>query len=344
MSSHLFNIREIGRPDAPPLLLEFYGGDVLSVPSSMLLVSAFCESLHPTEGTVLGAIYAKYRVEFSGNLPVAASVVEDNVYDLGCPLGSDFAMLWAILMTSVHGPTSQAEWAVAFNRMRALRSGINAKGLTSISMPLIGTGPQGLSYSQAALNVVGVIQDWARHCPKLSAVRVVAYSLESAATLNRTIDAFFGDPLPEPSDAVTRLFEASVDELRDRRMAYTGEIRERLDALYDVATVRPVSVPSIGLAGRLLAETCAAGLFLHWETQSPKGRSLHELISSIQGRFVGKSSEHPAYVLSYARLLQTCGNALAHGDNLGLADASAVLLAGMRFAEFANLILPMEDQ
>lgn len=336
---HLFNITEISRFDNPPLTLEFYGGDITSAYSDVLLISAFKDGYVPLKGSILGRIYQKFGINLVQTAISEKSELLPYIYRLPAPPTSAFNQLWALEIQDIFlHQNLDISSTRAFRQFKKLGEFFDKFSINSISLPLLGTGLQGLEVRESAINIMEAVRHWSHTSLTLKEVRVFAYDLVSASVINREIDRFFGSPFDENKTS-TGLLYALADDLKSQKDKFSGEIRKYLELISQIATSPTPSVKSIAIEGRKLAEVCSRIIYKNWfpDKQNFSQMTLNQVVSCLQHKLL---QEH-AWILSYLRLLQSCGNNAAHSNihtPLNIVDACAILIASMRVAEFTKTL------
>ncbi|PTN09299.1 hypothetical protein C8N47_105140 [Mangrovibacterium marinum] len=334
-TSHIFNITEIPRSSYRPLNLEFYGGDITSVFSDVLLTSAFQGNFYPTPNTILGRINERFGIHFS-NLPENATRLGDRLFDFGSPTTSSYKRLWVLEISQLGNREGRStDLYKSIKSLEKLNEVIDYLGVKSISIPLLGTGAQGLSIEESAMSLISVVIKWAQNSSSLETVRVFAYNLQAAAKLNQLIDTFFGHEQKQPSSTSVELLKASKQELKEKIGGFHEQLRHNLDEVSNLLDSPNPSVKSIAVAGRNLAETCSENLLNIWFPEEDASElNLNERIQMIQD----KIRKEKSWMLSYFRLLQSSGNIGAHSSRqvLDLVDATAIVIAVLRIAEYTS--------
>lgn len=204
---------------------------------------------------------------------------------------------------------------------------------TTLSLPMLGTGDQGLEIGTVAGEIIELARRWARSENRLSVLRVFAYDLKRAAALNRSIDNVLR--FPALSNERSDLLRAAADELaRSLKRTRNAAIRHALQELHELVHVQDFSAKSVAIQGRIVTEVCI-GMILHKfrpDEYPPPG--LNERIKLVQSEILNRKP----WMFSYLKLLQTCGNHFAHPSTFRLEtdDVAAVLLAATRFAAFCE--------
>lgn len=333
----LFNLSEFPRQDHEPLVVEFYAGDILARHSDALLISCFRGSYHPTPGSILGALYEQYGIAFGSERPPGTVSVHPRLHLFSVPTCPAFDQLWVLEVKEITDPMppSLTDIRVAFSVLKSRIHEITTRGATSISMPLIGTGDVGFDLHEVAWKTLELIRHWAASSPTLRLVRVFTRDVEKFATLNLTIDKFFGS---QSEPAASLLMQAAHEELATATKTLSiPAITNGLKDLAELTGANPASPKSIALMARALGETCARILA---PGQGAADLTFSQLLNTVVQPLVEESNQR--WILSYFRLLQYCGNAAAHvqGVRLTMTDAAAVTVAALRTAEFTEKHLP----
>ncbi len=331
---HLFNITEIERSNNPPLLLEFYGGDITGVYSDILLISAFRSDYFPFVGTVFWRIKDKFGIEFGDHIPEGSKLVSEGLYEFPIVQNSAFSKLWVQeIKKSPNTDSSDSDIMRAFRHLENSAGVFDKLDIESISLPLLGTGSQGISIEISATRIMRVVKCWSSNSTKLKTVRIFAYDLKAASVLNNIIDSYFDVPIEQYSNSARELLRTATEELNHKKEKFKGQINKALNELYEIANTSNPSIKSIAVSGRILAEECSRCIHEKWYSNTDSGYlTLNERISKIQHRLLKEQS----WILSYLRLLQSCGNSAAHPGKavLNMVDACAVLISGIRVAEY----------
>lgn len=116
-----------------------------------------------------------------------------------------------------------------------------------------------------------------------------------------------------------------------------SELKTLLTKLENICAAEDVSIPDLARHGRIIAEVCVNRVYHHLVE--------HPSLSSIKLDFNGRLREitgplnlrDEGHIVSYLRLLQSCGNIADHPTNseLMLLDGHAVLSASIRLLEYA---------
>jgi hypothetical protein len=321
--AHLFHLREIRREDGLPVELELYAGDVLALHSEVLIVSAFPGSYHPTPGSAFGAIRERYGLSFGSEPPPGAVRHPDGLLHfrgIACPA---FDSLWVIELREPGQPFTVKDLRRALRAVEA-RLPDMLETASSITLPLLGTGDQGLDPRDVARELLSAFPGWARN-PRLRTIRVFALALEHVAVLNRALD-------DRDYGVVDRPFEQACMALRRslERRDWSGSepLRLALKDLLQIATAPDASRQSIALEGRRIAEIALRAL--SQERARAAQPSLFETMDEDEPRPVGRRGRRAAPNL---QLLLAHGRAAAAGESIGSHDAVMVVHAAIGVAE-----------
>lgn len=332
-AAYLFNLSEFPRQGHAPLIIEFYAGNILARHSDALIVTAFRGSYHPMPGSVLGELFRRYGIVFGSELPQGTVSDHPRLHLFPVPPCPSFDQLWVLEVKDITDPEppSMADINAAFFVLKSGIEAITARGATSISMPLVGTGYAGFDTPEVAWKTLELLRHWAKTTPSLQCVRVFARDADKFATLNRTIDKFFG---AKSEPAASMLLQAAHEELvASKSILSSPIILQGIQDLIELTNASPASPKSIALAGRRLAETCARLLAGAPEMTNC---TLSQLLTTVVQPIVEMANQR--WILSYFRLLQHCGNTAAHEKDVEITttDAAAVTVAALRVAEFTN--------
>ncbi len=338
MSCYLFNINLFERKNNEPLELEFYAGDITSVYSDAILISAYKSSFVPTKGTIFKRLKEKYNIEYDREYPVGFKEIVKGFSEFPTKGTDAFKRIFVIEMLDL-SVSSENENAIIDNGFYTIEKALAhdaLKGLKTISLPLIGTGAQALDVGEIARKTIQIVKNIAQVNGTLEKVRVFSYNLKNTAILNRTIDQYFNKGNLPGEKSSELLLKASVAELKSKKDPNSEALKESLNELYEIASSPSTSIKSIALSGRLIAEKCAESLCLIWKL-SPKNTTLNEKLYVCHPKI--KEAEK-MWIFSYFKLLQSCGNYAVHPNKyrLNSDDASAIIISALRVSEFVNEI------
>ena len=323
----LFNLHEIQIGDNS-LLIEFYAGDIFDIYSGILLLSAFRGGFYPTQGTTWGSLAERTGISFGIMPPGEQERISDNILLLQTPRNKCFEKLVAFELTDLRKRNSFTA-ATLKTRYRELADFLESYPLEadeSISMPLLGTGNQGISREESISELLKTLNKLKK--TKLKIIRVFARNFESIGALNKKINE-----LLNRNEAVhTSLLDAAIEETRQIASNQLSTLSANtISNLLSISTAENTSLNICGLNGRIFAETiCNEFLVMYNITNITTNldSKIRELSTVIR-------QDRP-YVLSYLRLLQTYGNQVTHtgNPNLNYQDAAAIIIAIVRIVDF----------
>jgi hypothetical protein len=316
--AHLFHLREIPRDDGISVELELYAGDVLALPSEVLLLSAFAGSYEPTRGTVFGAIADRFGISFEAGPPPGLTRHPGGLLHFPGVSCEAFDSLWVLEMKQPGEAFSREDLRRALDAIgRALPDMLSEA--SSLTLPLLGTGQQQIDPTRVARELLSALPRWASN-PRLRTVRVVTHNLEHVAILNRALDdRDFGVASSALTIACRGLW------LRLEREAWSEPVRAALKDLLQIASVGEPSLPSIALEGRRVAETV-----LREMAREEVGE-----LTAFAAQRDDSRERHAELVAPHLQLLLEYGRSAAAGERVGENDAVMVVYAAMRAAEGA---------
>ncbi|HVN41119.1 MAG TPA: hypothetical protein VMW19_23385 [Myxococcota bacterium] len=317
--AHLFHLREIRREEGLPVELEFYAGDVLALHSEVLLVSAFSGWYQPTPGSLFGSIAERYGISFASGPPPGATRYPEGLLHfsgIACPA---FDSLWIVEMREAGRPFSVEELRTTLRSVGSRLPHMLAEA-TSITLPLLGTGNQGLNPRDVARELLSALPEWARN-QRLRTIRVFTLELEHVAALNRALD----DRDFSVRDSALLM---ACDQLRRQleRRSWSEPVRMALKDLLEIASAPDPSLQSIALEGRRIAETVLRVLSREGDVQR---RLLERGPDALR-------SESAYLATPHLQLLLAHGRSAAQGVAVGSNDAVMILYAAMRAAELTG--------
>lgn len=332
---HLFSFTEMVRPGLPSLAVECYAGDILAKYSDALIVSAFGNDFFPTPRSIFGAIHERYGVGFGIGLPDGADSVHAKFHRFPVEPCKSFRSLWVLEITEFEEGQQDALTRL-LSSMTLLRQSIGAliqTGVRSISLPLLGTGSQGLDVRDVTFETLKLMKEWASTAPSLEVVRLFAYDFEKIAILNRPIGDFLQ---VRPQFSASALLSAATEELKQKLASvFDSNARQILEELLQLAASPNARADSIASKGRVFAEQTCGQIFKQFFPGQSCPDSLNPRLALIQQEI---NKRKQGWVVSYLRLLQACGNSALHDFPvpLNLTDAAAVVVSAIRVAEYAQ--------
>lgn len=308
--AHLFHLREIPREGGLALELELYAGDILALRSEVLLVSAFAGSYVPTQGTVFRAIADRFGLSFGAGPPPGTVRHPGGLLHFRGVAAEAFRGLWVIELVEPGRPFALRDLRAALDTVGAHLPEMLAGGATSLTLPLLGTGGQGLDPRSVARELLSAAERWAAKSPRLRTLRVVTRSFEHVAILNRALD-------DRDYGAVSPALDLACAELQRRieRGVASEPVRLALKQLLQIATASEPSFRSIALEGRRVAETVLRKM----------GRG--EAAAPVRGDSLAPQLQ----------LLLERGHAAACGAEVDANDAVMVVYAALRAAEAVQM-------
>ena len=331
---HLFNI-------VPPveggtgLTVHFYAGDILSIPTDILVVSAFKGGYQPVRGTLFGALRERF-----GFLAIDHPTERISQHLVAVkPLQSGLPFRKLLIVEMDH--ELQTDWnimqATFHDLNHHLRYAIDPDD-QSISFPLLGTGNQQLPKERSAIEILklkSILSDTA-----LRKMNVFAYDFEAIALLNTNIETFLRRP--QPARSSDPLLQAVVEELKAcAAMGQLPDFQDMQEFLQLIQSAFP-SYHALAGKGRNIAECFASLLVQRHEVEVERPHTLDNRLKALKEVF---RSSYPAFVLSYLRLLQSCGNVVSHPSpyRLESQDIAALGLAVISLSRTISMT-PREEK
>jgi hypothetical protein len=315
--AHLFHLREIPREGGLGVELELYAGDVLALRSEVLLLSAFAGDYAPRRGTVFGAIADRFGLRFEQGPPPGAVRHPGGLLHFRGVTTEAFRALWVIELVEPGRPFSMPDLRAALDTVGAHLPEMLAGGATSLTLPLLGTGGQGLDPRPVARELLSAAERWAARSPRLRSLRVVTRSFEHVAILNRALD-------DRGHGTANSALALACTELRRRiERAASEPVQLALKQLLQIATASEPSLPSIALEGRRVAEAVLREM----------GRREAEEAGAQAPLFAPADSPRGESLAPQLQLLLERGRAAASGAEVDANDAVMVVYAALRAAE-----------
>jgi hypothetical protein len=323
----LFNLHEI-QIDDNSLLIEFYAGDIFDIYSGILLLSAFRGGFYPTQGTTWGSLAERTGISFGIMSPGEQERISDNILLLQTPRNQCFEKLVAFELTDLRRRNSftAATLKTRYRELADFLESYPSEADECISMPLLGTGNQGISLEESISELLKTLNKLKK--TKLKIIRVFARNFESIGVLNKKINEL----LNRKEADHTSLLNAAVEEAREISKNKLSTLSlSTISNILSLAQAEHASLNSFGINGRFFAESiCDEFLKIYMlssETNTLESR-IRELTIPIKNE--------RSYVVSYLRLLQSYGNQVAHPGNpiLNHQDAAAIIIAIVRIVDF----------
>ena len=326
MKTTLFNLHEI-KVNGESVIIEFYAGDIFDIYSDILMLSAYKGKFFPVQGTTWGSLQDRTGITVA-NQSIKEIRISKNILSFETPINNYFSELNAFELSDLNQRNSFTN-ATLITRYRELVDFLEthpSDQVESISLPLLGTGNQGISLEESVSELLKTFNLIKR--TKLKIIRVFARDFESIGVLNKKINEL----LSRTEVVHTTLLNAAMNEARK---IIRGEIStlsfDTITELISLADSNHASLYSFGIKGRIFAEkVCDEFLQIYGIVLEPS--TLH---SKISGLSVNLRADRP-YIESHLRLLQTYGNQVSHAGNLDLndQDAASIIISIIRIVDF----------
>ena len=187
MKTSLFNLHEI-LIDDKSLIIEFYAGDIFDIYSDILLLSAFKNNFYPSPHNTWEGLYEKLDLDYGFDTLMEKERISENILSFYTPENNYFGML-AVIEMSDYNRRSNFTKATLTRRYSELCSFLEefpTESDESISIILLGTGNQGLSYEESITELFKTIYKLKN--TKLNTIRVFANNFESIGVINLKIN------------------------------------------------------------------------------------------------------------------------------------------------------------
>lgn len=328
MKTALFNLHEI-TVDGQSVLIEFYAGDIFDIYSDILLLSAFKGKYVPVPGTTWGSLHNRTGITVC-NEEVRYSKISENLIHFDTPENDCFSELAAFELSDLKQP-KRFTIGTLKRRYRELVNFLEnhpTENEESISLPLLGTGNQGLSLTDSVSELLKTFSKLKK--TKLKIIRVFANDFESIGVLNQKIN----ESLKRTEIVHTSLIKEAMNEARKMlRGRITPLSFDTITDLISLNDFNHSSFYSFGLKGRIYAErVCDELLKMYAIDLEPS--TLHAKISGLSASL---RQDRPP-VESHLRLLQTYGNQVAHGlgTELDDRDAASIVISIIKVVDFCE--------
>lgn len=326
MKTSLFNLHEI-EVEGEKVLIEFYAGDIMDIPSDILLLSAYKDNYFPVPGTTWGSLHEKTGINVCKESSEKIKLSE-NISFFNIPGNNYFNKLTSFEFKNIFKP-QKFTLGTLKNRYNELVSYLENQPTEddeSISMPLLGTGNQGLSLEESVTELLDTFKKIKK--TKLKIIRVFAWDFESIGVLNKKIN----EQLKRTEIIPTSLLTEAMNEARKMlRGQITSLSFETITDLISLNDFDHAAYFSFGIKGRIFAQRVCDELLRMYAIELEPS-TLHAKISGLAEKL--RKDCPPAE--SHLRLLQTYGNLAAHGigDRLNHQDAASIVIAILRVAAF----------
>lgn len=160
MNACIAHSRSLEREDGSPLRFQVMEGDILSAYSDALLVSAYQSTFDPAPGSIFGRIHEKCGMIFGYKLPEGATAIAGRFHEFPVKENRSFNRLFVLEMGEFPEGNEKVAGDIlkGFNSLRtSIQQGCFV-GLRSLSMPLLGTGRQGLDIKYICKETVDVVR------------------------------------------------------------------------------------------------------------------------------------------------------------------------------------------
>ena len=313
------------------LTIEFYAGDIFDIYSDILVLSAFKDSFFPTQGTTWGYFYQKTGFDFYNYIDSSSPGISENIVKFNLPSNKYCSRLYAIEMLDLRKNSNGFTEALVKHRYRdfiRLLESVSEPGVETLSLPLLGTGNQGIPYEVSVNALFSVLSELSN--TGINTIRVFAWNFQSIGILNQKINSI----LSRPESANTGLLQAAIDEIYEQ---YNYELNSegpvRLNDIISLTKAPHFSFTIYGISGRKFAENFCKNLL---NKRSPEAlATVISLEGMIKQIMADRLIDRP-YVISYLRLLQSYGNLAAHEGSVKLnhQDAAAIIIAIVRINDY----------
>jgi hypothetical protein len=328
MKTTLFNLHEIKIKEGS-VLIEFYAGDIFDIYSDILLLSAYKGKFFPKSGTTWGCLFARTGITIEGFTSKEIQRISKNILSFNINENKHFAQLVAIELSDFNRPGSFTS-ATLMNRYRELVDFLEthpSEEVESISLPLLGTGNQGLSLEDSVTELLKTFNQLKKTTLKI--IRVFAKDFESVGVLNKKINEL----LNRTEVVHTTLLNAAMNEAKEiLKREISMLCFETITDLISLADSNHASLNTFGIKGRIFAERLCDKLIVMYGITQEEPSTLHSKITGLTPMLL---NDRP-YVLSHLRLLQTYGNQAAHGvgTELNHQDAASIIISMIRLVDF----------
>ena len=328
MKTTLFNLHEILIEDKS-LIIEFYAGDIFDIYSDILLLSAFKNDFYPSPNTAWEGLYQRLDLDFGFGVLPEKERISENILSFHTPENNYFGNLAAIEMSDYTKKSNftKATLTRRYTELWSFLEKFPAESDESISMILLGTGNQGLSYDESITELFKTI--FKLKDTRLNTIRVFANNFESIGVINLKLNEI----LNRNSFMHTALLEAALEELNEIFKTSLSELsKEYCGEIKTLSELENSSLDTFGWQGRLFAEAVSSK-FLDIYKVLPVDDKLESKLKII---FYGLKEDHHLYILSYLRLLQSYGNQSDHINypKLNHQDVAAIIIAIVRIIDF----------
>lgn len=313
----------------PGYVVNYYAGNIVDKQVDILVLSAYSGRFAPTPGTIFGAINERFSRNYNS---IKYNRISDNiiVFDEG---NTHLPWKKMVVLEMIDGEYYEELSLIRsrFNEFINCAPRFVSNKDYSLSIPLIGTGNQGLSKEIVAVELIEVAKSFS--ISNLKEFNVFAFSIEVIAIINININRFSSRQSSNPMEQ--RLVSAMSEELKSLSKGSNPLINDSIHELLSLLFSPNVGISPIAMQGRIFAELYAKLYFEKWDCGSDLALIDNKLESYIKSISVSLRNKNKSYLISYLRLLQTCGNMAVHEGERQLVDMDivAIMVAVVRLAQ-----------
>ena len=188
LPTYLVTSAHLDRETSKPLRFQIMEGDILSVYSDALALSAFRSMYDPTPGTIFGRIHEKCGFSFGDHLPSGASLWGEGFHEFPAKENRSFDRLFVLDMGD-YGNQGSITPKTLEKSFDALSSSIQQgcfSNLRSLSMPMLGSGAQGFEGKHVANKMWVFLETLWKHSD-IELLRIFSNREEDTQSLAREI-------------------------------------------------------------------------------------------------------------------------------------------------------------
>lgn len=306
----------------PEFLINFYAGNILSIPADILVLSAYINGYAPTPKTIFGDLKEQYDflIDTTKLVAVSRNIRMLDVAEHRLP----YRKLVIVEMSEIGAKLTHGQIVLIFNEIKQNILNLANDNDRSVSFPLLGTGNQGLSKETVTLELLKLSRELA--ASKLEQVNIFAYGNESIGILNLSLNASLHQKQISTSNNI--MLQAIKEELDMIIQAHPEHFLDEMTRLTQLITAPNVSIEPIAIHCRIICEAYSKKILESHNIEFHVHSTLESRIQQLKPLLLGNKP----YVLSYLRLLQSCGNIAAHESSSVLTnhDLIAILLSVIR--------------
>lgn len=318
---HLFNL--INPVETrPEYLINFYAGNILSIPADMLVLSAYINGYAPTPKTIFGDLKEQYDflIDTTKLVSISRNIKTLDVAEYRLP----FRKLVIVEMSEIGAKLTHGQIVLIFNEIKHNILNIASDNDRSVSFPLLGTGNQGLSKETVTLELLKLSRELS--ASKLEQVNIFAYGNESIGILNLSLNASLHQKQISTSNNI--MLQAVTEEIETIIESQPEHFAYEFNSLLQLIRAPNVPINSIATQGRVMCEAYTNNILLANKIDYPAKSNLETRIQLLKPLLL----DDKRYILSYLRLLQACGNIASHPSQPVLSnhDLIAIMLSVIR--------------